>query len=48
MRRGTARRVRNGKRFYNDDLFFYDVNAHRWICIHPGEEFGKYHAGKER
>ncbi len=21
---------------YMDDLFFYDVNAHRWICLYPG------------
>ena len=19
-----------------DDIFFYDLNAHRWICIYPG------------
>jgi hypothetical protein len=28
--------VRGGKRFYNDDLFFYDINAHAWVCCHPG------------
>jgi len=39
---GTA--TRNGKRYYNDDLFFYDINAHRWICLHPGQELGKYRA----
>ncbi len=27
---------RGGKRHYNDDLFFYDVNAHAWVCCHPG------------
>jgi hypothetical protein len=21
---------------YMDDIFFYDVNAHRWICVYPG------------
>jgi len=21
---------------YTDDIFFYDLNAHRWICIYPG------------
>ncbi|CAN5495132.1 hypothetical protein BH23VER1_BH23VER1_04520 [soil metagenome] len=21
---------------YMDDLWFYDLNAHRWICLHPG------------
>lgn len=21
---------------YMDDLWFYDINAHRWICCHPG------------
>jgi len=28
--------MRNGQRHYNDDLFAYDINAHRWICIYPG------------
>lgn len=28
--------VRGGKLRYNDDLFFYDINAHAWICCHPG------------
>ncbi len=28
--------TRGGKRFYNDDLFFYDINAHAWVCCHPG------------
>jgi hypothetical protein len=23
---------------YRDDLFFYDVNAHRWICVYPGTD----------
>jgi len=36
--------VRNGKKHYNDDLFFYDVNAHRWVCVYPGLEIGKYNA----
>jgi hypothetical protein len=22
--------------YYMDDLWFYDLNAHRWICLHPG------------
>jgi len=22
--------------YYMDDFFFYDINAHRWICIYPG------------
>ncbi len=21
-----------------DDLWFYDINAHRWICVYPGME----------
>ncbi|MEX1098094.1 MAG: hypothetical protein WED34_18775 [Planctomycetales bacterium] len=21
---------------YMNDLFFYDINAHRWICVYPG------------
>lgn len=21
---------------YMDDLWFYDINAHRWICCYPG------------
>jgi hypothetical protein len=31
---GTAKR--GGKRYYNDDLFFYDIHAHAWVCCHPG------------
>lgn len=27
---------RGGQRYYNDDLFFYDINAHAWVCSHPG------------
>jgi hypothetical protein len=23
---------------YRDDLFFYDINAHRWICVYPGTD----------
>ncbi|MHC4915160.1 MAG: Kelch repeat-containing protein [Planctomycetota bacterium] len=30
--RGTG--LRAG--YYDDDLFFYDAFAHRWICVHPG------------
>ena len=30
--------TRGGKLHYNDDLFFYDLNAHRWICLHPGTD----------
>ena len=37
---GTTKR--KGKSYYNDDLFFYDVNANRWICVYPGMEVGKY------
>jgi hypothetical protein len=29
-------RERGGRRYYNDDLFFYDINAHAWVCCHPG------------
>lgn len=36
---------RNGKRHYNDDLFFYDINGHRWVCVYPGMELGKYDLG---
>jgi hypothetical protein len=25
---------------YMDDLFFYDLNTHRWICIYPGTKAG--------
>jgi len=28
--------MRGGQRHYNDDLYFYDINAHAWICCHPG------------
>jgi len=24
--------------YYMDDVFFYDVNAHRWICVYPGTD----------
>ena len=34
--------MRNGKKHYNDDLFFYDINQHRWVCVYPGMEIGKY------
>ena len=23
---------------YMDDLWFYDVNAHRWVCCYPGAD----------
>ncbi|MHC4915887.1 MAG: Kelch repeat-containing protein [Planctomycetota bacterium] len=23
---------------YQDDLFFYDINAHRWVCVYPGAD----------
>ncbi len=25
---------------YMDDLFFYDLNAHAWICLYPGAKAG--------
>ncbi len=28
--------VRGGERRYNDDLFFYDLNAHAWIAVYAG------------
>ena len=28
--------VRNGRNYYNDDIYFYDINAHAWVCAHPG------------
>ncbi|MHC4914185.1 MAG: hypothetical protein ACYTGB_01730 [Planctomycetota bacterium] len=28
--------VRGGERLYNDDLFFYDLNAHAWVAVYPG------------
>lgn len=31
---GTHRQ--NGTEYYNDDLFFYDLNAHAWVCCYPG------------
>ncbi len=24
--------------YFMDDIFFYDANAHRWICIYPGTD----------
>src|SRR4051812_43380806 len=26
---------------YMDDLWFYDANAHRWVCVHPGYDTRK-------
>jgi len=26
--------------YYMDDIFFYDINAHAWICIYPGTKAG--------
>ena len=37
-----AHTIRNGKRHYNDDLFFYDANAHRWVSLYPGTVIGEY------
>lgn len=34
--------TRKGKKHYNDDLFFYDINANRWVCVYPGMEVGTY------
>jgi hypothetical protein len=28
--------MRGGSERYNDDLFFYDLNAHAWVCAYPG------------
>lgn len=36
--------VRNGKKYYNDALFLYDINGHRWVCAYPGFEIGTYSA----
>ena len=46
--------TRGGKLYYNDDVWFYDLRAHRWICVHPGTDgelqrvrpgFGSLYAG---
>ncbi len=29
---------RGGGRYFNDDLYFYNINAHAWICVHPGTD----------
>src|SRR5262249_1154908 len=26
---------------YQDDLWFYDINGHRWICCYPGADVKK-------
>lgn len=26
--------------YYMDDIYFYDLNAHAWICIYPGTKAG--------
>jgi hypothetical protein len=28
--------MRGGRKYFNDDVFFYDINAHAWVCAHPG------------
>jgi hypothetical protein len=33
---------RGGGQHYNDDVFFYDLMAHRWICISPGSDMGGF------
>lgn len=35
--------IRADKIYYNDDLFLYDINAHRWICAYPGTDTADYH-----
>jgi RNA polymerase sigma factor (sigma-70 family) len=30
--------MRGGRLHYNDDLWFYNVNAHAWICAYPGTD----------
>ena len=27
--------------YYMDDIFFYDINAHAWVCIYPGAKAGE-------
>lgn len=34
VHRGST--VRGGRLYFNDDLFFYDINANAWVCCHPG------------
>ena len=39
--------MRNGKKCFNDDLYFYDINAHAWVCAYPGtplDAAGKFDA----
>lgn len=31
---GTTRR--GSEKHYNDDLYFYDINTHAWVCCYPG------------
>ena len=28
--------TRNGELHFDDDIFAYDINAHRWVCVYPG------------
>jgi len=30
--------MRGGRLHYNDDVWFYDARAHRWICVYPGTD----------
>lgn len=34
--------MRNGKKYFNDDLWFYNLNAHAWVCIHPGTDVANF------
>jgi hypothetical protein len=29
---------RDGREYYNDELFFYNLNAHAWVCCYPGTQ----------
>lgn len=33
---GTGRHGAMPEGYYMDDLWFYDANAHQWICLYPG------------
>lgn len=34
--------------YFMDDIWFYDLNAHRWICLYPGTDTRNFVANIER
>ena len=39
---GTGSHGAQPEGYYMDDLWFYDANAHKWICLYPGANTSMY------